>query len=110
MAVLYWSTSTGRLRKVVLDDVLNDSRILANNPVHAGETAGYMPLGLEGRNSEEVGSIADRAQAEVNRRTGREPGGDTYQVVNSSGEVVNTIIADPLCGDSIPGCTLVLVP
>ena len=100
MALAFYSTATGRLRRIVNNSAGENqsNRALENtHPAFTGETRIRVRdnLGLDG------------VVAAVLTDSGITPANDRYAVIDSSGAVVNTLLADPLAGDSIPEHTLV---
>jgi hypothetical protein len=97
-AVIY-SKSTGRIRWEFCpddDSQLNDIRLLDGEDV------------LILKNSDRT--ILPDLQDKINKKTGKVPQDDRYAVVDSLNNVVSVIIADPLCGDSVPSCQLIAHP
>jgi hypothetical protein len=94
-AVIY-SKATGRIRWEFHpddDSQLNDIKLLDGEDV------------LILKNSEKV--ILPDLQDKLNKKTGKVPKDDRFAVVDQLGNVVGAIIADPLCGDSVPSCQLI---
>lgn len=95
-AVIY-SKNTGRIRSIIKPDKdsdLNSILTLDGEAYSIFDDKDYV--------------ILPDLQELLNKRTGLQPkdGDDTYDVVNDKGEVVSSVIADPLI-DKVEGHTLV---
>ena len=99
--LITYSVATGRVRRV-LDPQVNVPNViafLAQAKLSAGEAAMvYSKTGADDLNA---------WQAAANAHTGLTPSGDRYCIIDAGNNIVGVVIADPACGDGIPGCTLV---
>lgn len=98
--LIVYSVATGRVRRVVDPQaaVPNVIQFLAQAKLGPGEAAMvYTKTGTDN-------VIA--WQAAVNAKTGKTPTGDRYCVIDAGNNILGSLIADPACGDSVPGCTL----
>lgn len=100
MALAFYSTATGRLRRITRN---SPGESFSNDQLEAHNVAAFGETRIRVRDNLDIPGI----EAEVARQSGIIPSADLYAVVDSNGDVVNSIIADPLCNDSIPGFTLV---
>lgn len=82
-------------------NVPNVLSFLSQVPIGAGE--GRLVYNKLGNGADTLNAW----QAAVTTATGLTPSNDGYFVVDASGNITGKIIADPLCGDAVPGCTLV---
>ena len=100
MALVIYSARTGRIRRIITDEVLSDVALRDKFPTGTGEG--------EEINVTNEGIAA--IQAEITLRTGLTPQDDRYVLVTPSGDITGAIIADLDTGDSLPGVTLVEHP
>lgn len=107
--VIVYSVATGRVRRVV-DPEVNVPNVLAFlNQVHIAPGEARLLYN-------KVGGGADTLpawQAAVNAHTGLSPDtaqADWYVGVDANNAIQSWCIADPACGDSLPGLTLVKAP
>ena len=103
MALAFYSTATGRLRRATRNssgESFSNKHLENNNLAAFGETR------IRIRDNLDISGI----ETEVLKRSGITPANDRYAVVNSNGDVVNIIIADPLCNDSVENHILVENP
>jgi hypothetical protein len=91
-----YSIATGRVRRY---SFLDSDVELAN--VHPGQGEGILlfPIGQFGNH------VA--VQALVTAQTGIVPSNDRYVLIDGQGNYKGAILADVLCGDALPGVTLV---
>jgi hypothetical protein len=99
--IIVYSTATGRVRRVV------DPQKIVTNVIafvaQAGAQAGESTLVY---NNTGTGNLS-AWQAAVNAKTLKTPTGDRYCIIDAGNNIVGVCFADPLCGDAVPGCTLV---
>src|SRR5437660_1321971 len=93
---IIYSKNTGRIRWWIVPD--NDNELNALN-LKPGELLLKVDNSLYG----DLFHLQDL----VSQKTGLIPSNDRYAVIDSLGNVVSAIIADPLCGDQITGFQLI---
>lgn len=100
MNFLIYSVSTGRRRAVIV-----------GSPTNPVLTDGLGVLKVSDEHYQELGKkftgTNDPLQDYITQQTGLVPVDDRYAVVDGNGKIVGALIADPLCGDCIPGHTLI---
>jgi hypothetical protein len=99
--LIIYSIATGRARRIVDPqiNVPNVIQFLAQAALCAGEAAMiYAKTG-----SDNVSAW----QTAVNVKTSKTPSGDRYCIIDAGNNIIGVVVADPACGDSVPGCTLV---
>lgn len=101
MAIVIYSARTGRIRRIIFDEVLTDAQLLVNLPAEVGESA---ELNVP------IFNTLGEWQAEITIRTGITPVNDRYVVVDPSNDhqVEAVYLLDPDCGDSIENRVLVV--
>ena len=95
--IIVYSVATGRIRRFMSS---NRSGELSKVAIADGEA--FMKIAPQSG-----GFDLDSLQGMVNVQTGKTPADDRYVVIDSVGNIVGAILADPLCGDSLPGCSLI---
>ena len=98
MAVVIYSSRTGRIRRIIADPDRTDLELAAR----------FLPGGGESIQLDMALGPLDVMQDALNKLTAKTPADDRYVNVAANGDVGSiAILADPDAGDSIPGFTLV---
>ncbi len=95
-AVVIYSLATGRVRRWLVPD--EDGHLL--HGAIKGEGVMHVPARYSGN--------ILTLQSYVTTRTGLTPAHDRYVIIDRrTTTIVGALIADPACGDAVPGCDLV---
>ena len=96
-----YSKATGRIRSIVRGETAEEESNITVK-LNSGEAVRTLPIASYGNH------VA--VQPMLTSMVGISPLNDRYALVDSNGIVQGAIIADPLCGDSVPGFTLIAHP
>lgn len=97
MALVIYSSRTGRIRRIVTDPVRNDRELDAYMPKSGGESSVSMRLE----------SSLTAQQTALTARTGLRPTNDRYAAYDANGVVDRIFIGDPDAGDAVRNRTLI---
>ncbi len=90
MPVTIYSVNTGRMRRVVSDDIQTDAQLITNNPPGLAEGVHTGPF---------------VNQEELNQITGLVPANDRFVCLDTDFVVAGVFIGDLAAGDGMPGLT-----
>jgi len=99
--LIIYSKATGRVRRVIDPNaaVANAIQFIAQGK--AGPNEGTLLY------TKQVTNDLNAWQAAVTAATSKVPASDRYCIIDANNNIVGAILADPLCGDAVPNCTLV---
>jgi hypothetical protein len=99
MAMIIYSSLSGRIRRIINDPTSSPQDMEAMHPRRTNEVSAHLPMGA-----------VDTLQGQINAITGKTPIDSRYAVINADGDVTNVISCEPELGDSVEGHTLVESP